>query len=605
MPELRISDLQVGEAMTGEYGTVHQDTLISELIELMPGNHWEEVMVVDKEQQFVGMITREQIVRVISQGLPQDLPVKTQCSNRTVTTTPEEELVVARDIMRKRKIGRLPVLDKEGRVVGVLTARDVCNGFSSKLEMLGEHMYAVMENISEAIQVIDCNGVVNFWNRGAEELFGIKARDIMGRNLDEFMPDDLPLKVVSTMEPCHNLVSEIKEGFYIRRNAVPVVFSNGEIVGAVCTSMDVSQIMNLIKKLDKAKLRVRNLERLVGEQEDDDKLFYTVNTETLKIVQQARRVADTDATVLIMGESGTGKELLANVIYRESKRSNKPLIEINCGAIPEALFESEMFGYEAGSFTGALKSGKPGKFELARGGTLFLDEVGELPYEMQSKLLRVLQEKTFYRVGGTVPVKSNVRVIAASNQPLERLVEENRFRRDLYYRLSVVVLEIPPLRERSDDIPGLTRLFVKRLASEYGKEVEGIEPQVLDVLSAYSWPGNVRQLRNLLESVFILMDENAITMESLEEAGVLDMLLGGNRTSGKGNHAFTSPAAGHTGESLDEMLGTREKEAILEALKTARYNKAQAAQILGIPRSTLYYKMKALGIPVGEKMTLT
>lgn len=605
MPELRISDLQVGEAMTREFGSIHKDTPISELVDLMPRHHWEEVVVVNDREKFVGMITREQIVRIISQGLPQDQPVKTQCSTHTVTTTPEEELVDARDVMRKRKIGRLPVLDSKGRVVGILTARDVCNGFSSKLEMLGEHMYAVMENISEAIQVIDCNGVVNFWNRGAEELFGIKARDIMGRNLAEFIPDDLPLQVVSTMEPCHNVVTETKEGVYIRRNAVPVVFSNGDIVGAVCTSQDVSQIMNLIKKLDKAKLRVRNLERLVCDQEDEDELFYTVNPDTRKVLQQARRVAATDATVLIMGESGTGKELLANVIYRESKRADRALIDVNCGAIPEALFESEMFGYEAGSFTGALKSGKPGKFELARGGTLFLDEVGELPYEMQSKLLRVLQEKTFYRVGGTVPVKSNVRVIAASNQPMERLVEENRFRRDLYYRLSVVVLEIPPLRERPDDIAGLTRLFVKRLSSEYGKEVEGIEAQVLDVLSAYSWPGNVRQLRNLLESVFILMDGNAITMESLEEAGVLDMLLGGARTPGNGSGAVYNPNTGYAGGNLDEMLVSQEKEAILEALKTARFNKAQAAQLLGIPRSTLYYKIKVLGIPVGEKVTLT
>lgn len=605
MPEFRISDLQVGEAMTREYGVVHQDMLISELVAQMPGRHWEEVMVVDNDELFAGMITREQIVRIISQGLPQDQPVKTLCASHTITTTPQEELVDARDVMRKRKIGRLPVLDAEGRVVGVLTARDVCNGFSSKLEMLGEHMYAVMENISEAIQVIDCEGVVNFWNRGAEELFGIKARDIVGRNLAEFMPDDLPLKVISTMEPYQNVVAEMKEGFYIRRNAVPVVFSSGEMVGAVCTSQDVSQIMNLIKKLDKAKFRVRHLERLACVQDSDNQLFYTINPDTLKIVQQARRAAAADATVLIMGESGTGKELLANVIYRESKRANKPFIEINCGAIPEALFESEMFGYEAGSFTGALKSGKPGKFELARGGTLFLDEVGELPYEMQSKLLRVLQEKTFYRVGGTVPVQSNVRVIAASNQPMERLVEENRFRRDLYYRLSVVVLEIPPLRERRDDISGLTRLFVTRLSREYGKEVEGIEPRVLDVLSAYSWPGNVRQLRNLLESVFILMDGNAITMESLEEAGVLDMLLGGDRISSTGGAVDRAAGQGPSRGSLDEMLGTREKEAILEALKAARFNKAQAAQILGIPRSTLYYKMKVLGIPVGEKMTLT
>ncbi|HWP96701.1 MAG TPA: sigma 54-interacting transcriptional regulator [Syntrophomonadaceae bacterium] len=605
MPDLRITDLRVGEAMTQDFGVVDQDTLVDKVMDAMLKNRWEESVVVDRQGEFLGLITKEQLVRFISRGMPQNLPIKEVCSQRVITTIADEDLVNARDVMRRNKVGRLPVINGAGKVIGLLTARDVCNGFSSKLEMLGEHMYSVMENISEAIQVIDCDGIVNFWNFGAEKLFGIRAADIMGRNLADFMPGDLPLQVISTLESYYNRMMELKDGRYVIRNAVPVVFSNGDIIGSVCTSMDVSHTVNLINKLEKAKVRVRNLERIIETQESGkDGLFYTVNPETLRVLQQARRVAATDATVLIQGESGTGKELMANVLYHNSKRSQKPFVEINCSAIPETLFESEMFGYEAGSFTGASKTGKPGKFELARGGTLFLDEVGELPLDMQAKLLRVLQEKTFYRVGGTSPIQSDVRIIAATNRNMNQMIEEKRFRKDLFYRLSVVGLEIPPLRERKDDIPGLTQLFIKKLGQEYGRTVQGMQPEVMDLLRSCSWPGNVRQLRNLLESIIILMEGNEITCDSLVEAGVMDLLLDRDRTA-QLEVPQVSPEARQGDRKLDELMGSTEREVILEALKSCQYNKAQAAQLLGIPRSTLYYKMKALGIVPRQDITYT
>lgn len=593
MPDLRITDLRVGEAMTQDYGLVKHDESVEHVLDQMLKNHWGEVVVINNEGIFVGLVTRETLVRTITNGLPQGIPIKSLSSRQTITTTEAEDLTRARDIMRARKIGRLPVLNEKGEVVGILTARDVCNGFSSKLEMLGEHMYSVLENIAEAIQVIDCDGRVSFWNAGAERMYGIPAREIIGRKLEDYFPDDLLLNVVSNMHSYQNVLTELDNGLYVIRNAVPVVFSDEAILGAVCTTLDVSHIRRLIDKLEKAQVKVRKLERIIETQDIlGDEPFYTVNAETRRVLQQAKRVAATDATVLIQGESGTGKEIMAQVIYNHSKRVKQPYIEINCSAIPETLFESEMFGYESGSFTGANRQGKAGKFELANGGTIFLDEIGELPMDMQAKLLRVLQERRFYRVGGSTPINADVRIIAATNRNMAELVEDKMFRTDLYYRLSVVVLEIPPLRERKDDIPGLTRLFLRKLGLEYGRNIKGIDREVMRMLTDYHWPGNVRQLQNFLESVVILMEDDYVSTLSLEEAGVIDVLQGAEKKSP--NHS--RPMAEEPETQLENIMDHHEREAITRALQQTRYNKAKAAHLLGIPRSTLYYKMRALNI---------
>ncbi len=598
MANMCMTNLRVAEAMTRNFGTVYQDTPVHIVADLMLQNHWGEALIIDRDGTLQGIITQEHLVRSIAGGVPQDMPIKEIGYGDVITTRDEEELVDARDVMRQYRIGRLPVLDNSGAIIGMLTARDVCNGFSSKLEMLGEHMYAVMENIAEAIQVITCEGIVCFWNQEAERLFGIKAEEIAGQKMADFFPDDLLLKVIHTLDTYHNVPCELKEGQYVMRSAVPVILPGGEIVGAVCTTQDVTHYRTLMDRLDKANSRVRNLERIIGlKEEEKDKSFYTVNPKTRRVLLQAQKVACTDATVLIQGESGTGKELMARVLYENSKRNRQPFIEVNCSAIPETLFESEMFGYESGTFTGAQKNGKKGKFELAQGGTIFLDEIGELPLEMQAKLLRVLQERRFYRVGGTTPITCDVRVVAATNQNLSQLVEEGKFRSDLYYRLNVVILEIPPLRQRKDDIPGLARRFLKQLAFEYERTIDTLEDEVIDIFANYSWPGNVRQLHNLLESVVILAEGSQICQKSLEEAGVLELLLD---ETANNNSRVSAEAADNDSAvfpaSLDDMVVKHEREVIIRALEKCRNNKAEAAKMLGIPRSTLYYKLKSLGI---------
>ncbi len=296
----------------------------------------------------------------------------------------------------------------------------------------------------------------------------------------------------------------------------------------------------------------------------------------LQILRLVKKIAQTDATVLITGESGTGKTLIAKNIHLLSTRRFKPFIVINCAAIPETLLEAELFGYEKGAFTGAYTS-KKGKFELAHEGTLFLDEIGDLPLTLQPKLLRVLQEKEFERLGGEEPIKIDIRIIAATNKPLELLMKEGRFREDLYYRLNVITLHIPPLRERPEDIPLLVEYFLHKFSLHYEKEIK-ITPEAMEALTKYHWPGNVRELENMLERL-VIFSEGIISIKDLP--------------------AYIT---GETSKGLE--VGDRffsrisEKEEILEALKKTGFVKSRAAKLLGLTLRQLDYRIQKYNISI-------
>jgi DNA-binding NtrC family response regulator len=304
--------------------------------------------------------------------------------------------------------------------------------------------------------------------------------------------------------------------------------------------------------------------------------------ETLATVE---RVAPTNATVLLGGESGVGKDLIARAIHEKSRRATGPFVKINSTAIPENLLESELFGYEKGAFTGAAAS-KPGKFELADKGTLFLDEIGDVPPATQVKLLRVLQEREFERLGGTKTIKVDVRLVAATNRNLRTALEQGTFREDLYYRLNVVPIDIAPLRERKEDIPELVNLFVSRFAGDSGKPVEGISPEAMKLLVNYHWPGNVRELQNIIERACALAKGTTIEVADIH----LDSHPG--KGADAGNHFL--PA----GLTLEQW----EDEMIQEALRRAHGNKSQAARLLGLSRNALRYRLSKIGIAdEGEK----
>jgi DNA-binding NtrC family response regulator len=302
-----------------------------------------------------------------------------------------------------------------------------------------------------------------------------------------------------------------------------------------------------------------------------------------EVLATVERVAPTNATVLLGGESGVGKDLIARAIHEKSRRASGPYLKINSTAIPENLLESELFGFEKGAFTGAVAS-KPGKFELADKGTLFLDEIGDVPPATQVKLLRVLQEREFERLGGTRTVKVDVRLIAATNRDLRAALEQGTFREDLYYRLNVVPIDIAPLRERSEDIPDLVNLFISRFAGDSGKPVEGIAPDAVQILMNYHWPGNVRELQNVIERAC------ALTKRSVLEAADI--------------HLDVRPARAVNGASfLPEgmTLEQWEDEMVQEALRRANGNKSQAARLLGLSRNALRYRLSKIGIADEEK----
>jgi DNA-binding NtrC family response regulator len=338
--------------------------------------------------------------------------------------------------------------------------------------------------------------------------------------------------------------------------------------------------MKIRKELDVRNLREenRNLREALGKKYAHPNVVAR-SPKMQEVLATVERVAPTNSTVLLGGESGVGKDMIARAIHEKSRRASGPFLKINSTAIPENLLESELFGFEKGAFTGAVAS-KPGKFELADKGTLFLDEIGDVPGATQVKLLRVLQEREFERLGGTKTVKVDVRLIAATNRDLRQALEQGTFREDLYYRLNVVPIDIAPLRERKEDIPDLVNLFITRFAGESGKMIEGITPQAMQILVNYHWPGNVRELQNIVERACALSKGPQLEASDIH----ID-----ERPSKSGNGA---PGFLPDGLTLEQW----EDEMVQEALKRANGNKSQAARLLGLSRNALRYRLSKIGI---------
>jgi DNA-binding NtrC family response regulator len=325
---------------------------------------------------------------------------------------------------------------------------------------------------------------------------------------------------------------------------------------------------------------VTRLKEEVAEQNDRE-FVVGPSRSTRSVVELVQKVAKISATVLVLGESGTGKELLARLIHRESGRPTAPFVAVNLAAIPKELVESALFGHEKGAFTGAIRQ-QLGKFELAAGGTLFLDEIGDLKYELQAKLLRAIQEEEIERVGGTHPIKTDLRLIAATNVDLERAVKDGRFREDLYYRLNVIPIRMPALRDRLEDLPELARFFLRRYNLKFRKNVQGIADSTLDILSSYWWPGNIRELENLIERLVAVSDKDWITDEDLPYELHVAKLDTQDQTS--------------TENLLERALSTFERNFIVRALEKSSWNVTATSRALGIPLSTLKFKMDKLEI---------
>lgn len=489
---------------------------------------------------------------------------------------------------------RVPVRDDQGHVIGAAAIfRDITEikTLAEEITNLREMralLQAIINSTQDAISVVDTEGHGLLINPAYTRLTGLTEQDVIGKpaTVDIAEGESMHLQVLRTRKPVRAVPMKVgPKRREVLVNVAPMIVDD-QLKGSVGVIHDVSEIMSLTEELEQFKRLVRRLEAKYT--------FDEIVAESLMMqgaVEQARRAAETPATVLLRGESGTGKELFAHAIHNASPRRGGQFIRVNCAALTDSLLESELFGYVEGAFTGAKKGGRRGLFEEATGGTIFLDEIGDVSLNLQAKLLRVLQEKEIIRVGDSKPLSVNVRIIAATNAHLEQAIARGTFREDLYYRLNVIPIFIPPLRHRREDIPRMAEFLVAKFNHEYGRNVERIAPEAMKRLIAYDWPGNVRELENIVGRAIINMPrhETEIRPEFLP-------LLGHLGSSSAGLEARSEKQRGKRGDSdpirpLAEVLMEAEREIILQALRLAGGNKTEAARRLGIAARSLYYKL--------------
>lgn len=435
----------------------------------------------------------------------------------------------------------------------------------------------IFNTVDECVVVVDENGIITMMSSGYKEFIGCVNPE--GKHVTKVIQNTKLHIVAKTGE---KEVGEIQEvnGHKMISMRVPIV-KEGKVVGAIGKVMfkDLRNFKILSNKITNLE---KELEYYRNELSTDRKAIYTFNNiigrsdKSKEVMSLAKSAAKTDSNVLITGESGTGKELFAHSIHNASRRCLKPFVKINCGAIPAELFESEMFGYEEGAFTGAKRTGKKGKFEHANGGTILLDEIGDMPMNMQVKLLRVIQEKELVRVGGNDVIKVDVRVIASTNKSLEQLIKDGKFREDLYYRLDVMHLKLPSLRERVEDVEELSNELRIKICKKHGIYSEGISREAIDYLKSYSWPGNIRQLENVIERAINLLDADLSIMPKHLPEKIIKSKI--KKYSLENNY-------------LKDIVETIEKDLVMECLNKTGGNKNETAKILGLSRAGLYKKI--------------
>ncbi|HEY8889875.1 MAG TPA: sigma 54-interacting transcriptional regulator [Clostridium sp.] len=467
-------------------------------------------------------------------------------------------------------IGALEIIRKKTENDILMDSQDTSKAYQNILN-------TIFNTVDECIAVVDENGIIIMMS---DEYKKITACDNPeGKHVTDVIENTKLHIVARTGERELGEIQEVN-GHKMISMRVPIM-KEGKIVGAIGKIMfkDLSDFKILSNKISNLE---KELEYRKNELGDDQKPVYTFNNiiggsdKSLEVMKLARRVAKIDSNVLITGESGTGKELFAHAIHNASRRSLKPFIKINCGAIPAMLFESEMFGYEEGAFTGAKRSGKKGKFEYANGGTILLDEIGDMPMNMQVKLLRVIQEKELVRVGGNDVIKADVRVIASTNKSLEQLIKDGKFREDLYYRLDVMNLKLPSLRERIEDIDELSNELRKKICKKCNIYSESISREAIEYLKSYSWPGNIRELENVIERAVNLLDSDISIMPKHLPEKIIN--------SKKKKYSLEK-------KYLKDVVETMEKDLIMECIKKTRGNKKEAAKVLGLSRAGLYKKL--------------
>lgn len=479
---------------------------------------------------------------------------------------------------------RMPIWDDDGEVIGAVAIfkevpqLEQLSTEVNRLEEMQSMMEAIFSAAQDAISVANQNGINVMMNKAYSKLIGMKPSELIGQ------PCDIDCKGKSI----HRAVLESgqeQKGFHMvvgRHNKEIIaqgapILVNGELKGSVAVAYDLTELLSLSRELDDARRVIRELK---GKYSFDD--IIGENRYLKDAIEKAKRAAKTSAPILLIGDSGTGKELFAHAVHNESNRAAKPFVRVNCAAISENLLESELFGYEEGAFTGAKKTGKRGYFEQADKGTIFLDEIGKISLTLQAKLLRVLQEQEIIRVGASSPISIDVRIVAAANNDLEAEIRKGTFREDLYYRLNMVPIQLPSLRERPDDIPLLAEHMVVKYNEEYGRNIEGIAFSALAVLKEKEWRGNVRELSNYIGRTIIDMDpaKTRIEAKDLPDLGQ------------KGARVPDDEKENEKAKPLSQVVHETERAYIEKILKKNGGNKTKTAKALGISIRSLYNKLE-------------
>ena len=445
-----------------------------------------------------------------------------------------------------------------------------------------EILNVILNNAYEWLVIIDDKGYIMMMSKGYKEFIGDMVPE--GKHVTEVIENTKLHDIVKTGKTQIGEIQIIK-GQQVIASRLPIIKDN-KIIGAIGKVIfkDITDFYDMSKKMITMEKEIKYYKDQLKKQKSAKYSFSNIIGESKSLMEVkniCQRAAMSDSNVLIMGESGTGKELFAHAIHNASDRASGPFVKINCAAIPSELLESELFGYEGGAFTGAKKEGKVGKFELANGGSIFLDEIGDMPLQMQVKLLRVLQEREIERIGSTKTRPINVRIISATNKNLEEEVKSGNFREDLYYRLNVMSVNIEPLRKRKDDIRPLAKALVKKLSSQMGVHVDSISEKAMAALEAYDWPGNIRELENVIERSINLLDSDWIIKVSTLPVHI---------TQSHKTHVYIA------GSTLKEQLYDVEKSIILECLNENQGNKQKTANDLDMSRTSLYQKLKSYGI---------
>lgn len=587
----------------------------------------DNIAVVNEDCIVKGIVTFSIIMRAFLNGIPLEQEIQNIMIKKFPVCYADEPI----NELSFQFGTRIPVLDRNGRLIGRFpSTRRLLNQFfllSEKVQSLDQivKMYDLcFDTAYEGITVVDQNGVIQLFNNSYSRFVQMRKEEVIGKHCTEVIDNTrLPVVLETGIPERNNAV--ILQGQEMIASVIPI-WRHDKVIGAIGMLVfegvsELSKVFDRMQTLkDKSSHKQITLE--YPKKDEETITFDKIIGESSSIGEVkkiARRAAKTMATILIIGESGVGKELFTKAIHNLSPVKNGPLISINCAAIPDELLESELFGYNHGAFTGASKGGKPGKFELAHNGTLFLDEIGDMSLHLQAKLLRILQEQKFERIGGINEIHVNVRIIAATNQPLEQLVEKGTFRKDLFYRLNIIRLHIPPLKNRKTDIPILVSKLLEDSCNKYQIPPVKLSREVLESFIQYDWPGNVREMANLLESLVVLSDQARIQLEDLpphltdylmktknkyskyssEKTGqistqTINPLI---TTDLELDQQLSSPHQGNSSTTSNLLINEkvaneeRERDLISNILQKVDGNKSKAAKILGIHRSTLYKKM--------------